>query len=254
MIDRIEWVLVSADSTPYTFNIDTLYANGAMEEGMPGAIAKGVKFSGNDHYLITSTVNINTTNGLTLSAWVRQRDVQNYLSRSYVGIVNIGGGNIAPYYHTLLGYYKPEKVYGTTSVNKTTDTYLDGAALSGSGTGFTTGAWHHVASVYRYDYVASNTTMKVYVDGVLQINQSVAGRALRPLLNNPICVGAVTWSAYPGSDPVWHINGDLDEVRVSNVTRSGAWIKASFQNQKANDALLTVGRVEPPLGSIFMLR
>lgn len=89
---------------------------------------------------------------------------------------------------------------------------------------------------------------------MLRVDTSIAGRALRPLLDKRVCVGAVTWSAYPDTDPIYHISGDLDEVRISSVSRSEAWLKASFQNQKATDALLNVGRVEPPPGTVMMLR
>ena len=58
----------------------------------------------------------------------------------------------------------------------------------------------------------------------------------------------------PRHRPTYHISGALDEVRISNVSRSEAWLKASFQNQKAADALLEVGRVEPPPGTVIMLR
>jgi len=246
---------VSANTTAYTFNVDTLDANGALEEGSAAAIAKGVNFSGNDHYLITQALNFDTTNGLTLSAWVLQRDYQIYSAKSFLGIVNIGGGNISPYYQTLLGYYKTEKVTASTSIYSPSDpAYPDGTSLNSQGAGFTTGAWHHVAGVYRYDFAASNTALKVYVDGALRVNTSIAGRALRPLLDKRVCVGAVTWSPYPDSDPVYHISGSLDEVRISKVSRSEAWLKASFQNQKAADALLEVGRVEPPPGTVIMLR
>ena len=44
------------------------------------------------------------------------------------------------------------------------------------------------------------------------------------------------------------------EVRVSNVARSEAWFKASFLNQQAEDALLLFGHVEPPPGTLFLLR
>jgi hypothetical protein len=39
-----------------------------------------------------------------------------------------------------------------------------------------------------------------------------------------------------GSNRFW--KGMLDEVRISNVARSANWIKLSYMNQKADDALI----------------
>ena len=254
-IDRIEWVMESANNTPYSFYVDSVLANGAMEEGTDAVVGQGVTLSGNDHYLISEPTNINTTNGLTISAWILPRKYTFYSSRSYQGIVDVGGGNFGPYYQTLLGYYKLQKIHGLTSVSSKYDPdYSGGVAISGTATGVTTGRWHHVAGVYHYDAVNMKSSLKLYVDGVKQLDTTIDGRALRTLLDKRVCVGGVTWSPYPSNDPIYQFNGDMDEVRISNVTRSDAWLEASFLNQQADDALLIFGHVEPPPGTLLLLR
>ena len=139
-------------------------------------------------------------------------------------------------------------------MNSIYDVYPNGVSLTGQGAGLTTGVWHHVASVFHYDHAAVTTSMRLYVDGVLKLDETVDGLALRSVLNKYFCVGAVTWSAYPSNNPIYNFGGELDEVRISNVARGDAWLAASFQNQRAGGALLTVGHVEPPPGTLLFLR
>jgi hypothetical protein len=37
----------------------------------------------------------------------------------------------------------------------------------------------------------------------------------------------------------YFFDGMIDEVRISNIARSGDWIKLCYMNQKENDALIT---------------
>ncbi|MDD5704843.1 MAG: DUF2341 domain-containing protein [Kiritimatiellae bacterium] len=247
-IARIEWEFVSSDATAYTVNIDSLRAVGAIGEGQAGVIGNAVSLSRPYHYLATAVKSIDTTNGLTYSAWVRPLDsAVDWAHDSH--IVAIGDTSWNPYYYAMLSYRN----------NKSFKAYASGTGGDGGAIVdgiFTTGVWHHVVGVYHYDTGTDTTTVKGYFDGSLVINKSNSGRRLFEKLSRSICVGATTtgYSPQPGNMPAANIHADLDEVRVSVTSRSGAWVKASYLNQKAGSEFLDFRGIEPPSGTLLMLR
>jgi len=48
--------------------------------------------------------------------------------------------------------------------------------------------------------------------------------------------------------------GLVDEVRVCKISRSSAWLGASYNNQKADSTLLSFGSVEPSPGTVMSIR
>lgn len=249
-IDRIEWVFVSKTAAAYTMQIDSLYANGALEEGMAGVIGDGVRLSGYDHYLVTKNQNFSTANGLTFSAWVRPHRyaVQSPADSLKSFVVSIGGGNWPPYWYSALGYYSQEKIFIYSWDAKT-------ATSAPNTAGFSTGVWSHVAATYRFDPVASNTTVACYINGVKKIDNTVVGTALQAtMMNKPIYLGVIQWASAEPDKVRGFLNGDMDEVRVSNALRTAAWIKASYRNQVPGSALLSFGGLEPPRGSAILLK
>jgi hypothetical protein len=77
--------------------------------------------------------------------------------------------------------------------------------------------WHH--AVFAYE----SGNAKIYVDGELA---GQAGRGTPLNIPNPAMLTIGGWS---GEN---NFIGDLDEVRVSNLTRSADWIKLQYENQK----------------------
>lgn len=92
--------------------------------------------------------------------------------------------------------------------------------------------------------------MKVYLDGVLIEEILKPGRAIRHLIERPLTVGSLTQCHYPSSRPQHNLHADVDEVRVSNVTRPEAWIKASFLNQQAAGAFLSITTAAPVINRL----
>ena len=241
-IDRLEWVLVSANATAYSVYIDSLFANGALNEGTASPIGGGVTFYGYDQYLATASLTIDTTNGLSLSAWVRPRDATVY-GFSSTPLVSLGGANWAAYYGTFLAYQNNQNLLGYSSVNPTWDTYPNGISSTYSAAGMSTGAWHHVAATFLYDSATSNSTMRLFLDGVLK-DQTTPGMALRPLIARPAILGAYASSSVTYAKPIRNFHGDMDEVRVSKTARSVAWMTASYANQKPGSSLLRQAPLE----------
>lgn len=110
------------------------------------------------------------------------------------------------------------------------DCYFGGANVSGASTLSTT-QWVHVAHTYK------SGEAKIYVNGVLD-GTNTSGSMNIP---TPARFYVGGWYGY-------NYVGDMDEVRISNVTRSANWIKLEYQNQKALQTL--VGSLVPD-GSTF---
>ncbi|MFW9783506.1 MAG: DUF2341 domain-containing protein, partial [Candidatus Heimdallarchaeota archaeon] len=89
--------------------------------------------------------------------------------------------------------------------------------------GLSVDEWHHVVATY------DGSLMKVFVDGVQDINTLVKSDNILSALPYPFRIGhgdhpeGKAWT-YP-----WL--GQIDEVRVSNVARSADWIKTEYNNQ-----------------------
>jgi len=99
-----------------------------------------------------------------------------------------------------------------------------------------TDIWKHIVITH------SGTNALLYVDGV---NVSSSNQTSIP--NNPV-------DLFIGKrNDGYYFKGVIDEVRISNVTRSAAWIKASYHS--GNDTLLSFGSEETftPLSSRRLL-
>lgn len=91
--------------------------------------------------------------------------------------------------------------------------------------------WAHFAVVVN----RTSQTMTIYIDGAYKVSASIS--SVGSVTNtNPLRLGSQTPS---GSR---YFNGYLDEVRIHNVARSAAWIKASYYSEK--NTLLTYGGEE----------
>ncbi|NQT40059.1 MAG: DUF2341 domain-containing protein, partial [Planctomycetes bacterium] len=106
--------------------------------------------------------------------------------------------------------------------------YFSGADVRGDST-LATSQWIHVIHAFK------NGDSKVYVNGVLDGVSSSAGAPLS--IKSPARMYIGGW--YNN----YRFNGDIDEVRISKVTRSADWVKLQYENQKPLQTV--VGPVVP---------
>lgn len=92
----------------------------------------------------------------------------------------------------------------------------------------TTAGWHHAAFSYT-----AGSTYAYYGDGAV-----VGSGTLIPftISSQPMRIGVSLSSGWPDS-----FIGRLDEVRISNVVRSAAWVAAEHTNQLSPQTFVTVG-------------
>ena len=110
--------------------------------------------------------------------------------------------------------------------------YIDGNFASVTGnTTLTTSQWHQVVHTY------SPGVSRIYIDGQLDASANV-----NMTMTPPSIMRLGGWYG------TYNFVGDMDEVRLSKVTRSADWIKLEYENQKAQQTL--VGNPVQP-GSAF---
>src|SRR5690606_30778445 len=95
------------------------------------------------------------------------------------------------------------------------------------------GEWVHGLATYR------DGAQTLYVNGVADTTLTLAVTGLDS-----------TWSAAPfligrmetNNCCLQGIDARIDEVRLSDTTRSAAWIKLEYENQKAENSLTDIGQ------------
>lgn len=139
--------------------------------------------------------------------------------------VVLGWGNEAAQGKVTMRYSSPPHV--------NMECYFSGANVTGNST-LTSSKWVHVVHTYQ------NGDSRLYVNGVLD---GVSKTSDAPLaLKSPARMYIGGW--YDD----YHFVGDIDEVRLSKVTRSADWVKLQYENQKPLQTL--VGHLVQP-GSEF---
>ncbi len=101
----------------------------------------------------------------------------------------------------------------------------------------TGGAWHHIVATY------DGSLMRIYVDGVQDPNVLVKTDAIEPSsFEKDFWIG----QGDQPQDKAWSAewDGQIDEVRVSDVVRSAGWIQTQFDNQYAPSSFYSVSGEE----------
>ena len=182
-----------------------------------GKIGKAQQFDGSDDYVNLPDLNLHGSAGLTVEAWVK--------GNSWSGsptIVFFGDGTSGGQWSVILQVYNNKFRFGLESGS--TDYNTNGVATLSVGT------WYHLVAV------KDGTTTKTYINGT----QDDSGTAPSTTNDKTYHRIGVAYSSY-----YW--SGIIDEVRISNVARSAAWLKATYNS--LNNTLLTVGNEAPLVSS-----
>jgi len=190
------------DSTQYGMDF-TPYNNPAY---ISGYFAKGMNFTkASSQYLSTPLSISGVYTNITLEAWI------------YVYSFSAFGTDGGAVIDADDGNYRTNQmvVWNNGSIQvrcgaPTTIIELYSPAI-------TANAWHYVAVTYTY--IGSQLNMSIYVDGNL-----VASKLNTTKCENPQT--AFNIGRHPSS--IWYYDGKVDEVRISNVSRSADYIKRQY--------------------------
>jgi hypothetical protein len=101
--------------------------------------------------------------------------------------------------------------------------------------GLSTGQWYHFVGTYNKDGGTNNA--KLYINGTEVNQKTVIGSLSVNDLTLVIGRGEQDYGKY--------CDGIIDEVRVSNATRSPEWVSAEFNNQSSPITFYSLGNQEP---------
>jgi hypothetical protein len=181
-----------------------------------GQIATGGGFDGTDDYIeVADDSSLHMANEITVSAWINPDDVWNWRT-----IVSKMSGTNSELYFVLEDQTLILKLNGPMS----SDWW--------SGVNVYQDQWAYVA----FTYSDSTDTVTMYKnDGSSTDSISRSGTLNLSTNNDPLYIGANT--GWPGED----FDGDIDEVRISNVARSVGWLQTSYNNQNDPSSFYSVG-------------
>jgi biopolymer transport protein ExbB len=170
-------------------------------------IGAGAKFSGKESITVPATPSLRLlpNQGFTASAWVRVEQAQ----QAAVLALTDGPKELS------LGI-DGRKFVARAALGGAPVTVSQGADVSLS-------QWHHVA------LTAGAGKLTLYVDGV----ESGSAPVELTELGGTFTIGAVGDGR--------HLTGDIDEVEVAKVARSGDWIKTSARSQGMDSNLVVYG-------------
>jgi len=98
----------------------------------------------------------------------------------------------------------------------------------------TTNTWHHVAATY------DSSLMRIYIDGTPDPNTLVKTDNIEPSTSEmDFWIGHGDQPKDVGWSGEWE--GQIDEVRLSDIGRTGDWIKTEFNNQDNPNNFYAVG-------------
>lgn len=184
----------------------------------PGWLGRGRQFSGNGWIQVNSSTSLSVTGQLTLEAWIKIDDPNRSAPMRIIS--------------------KKQRADSTNGYELVYHPQQNQLALVSSGTDFATANnvdldtnWHHIAATLQ------GTTARLYVDGIERTTDPICN--LLTSAPQPVAIGRRSGTGD-------NFFGLLDEVRVSGVPRSTAWIKA--QHLAMTDAYLSFNLPEDACG------
>jgi len=209
----------ASPATDSTSNVKNANQAGGVTFGATGKIGKAVGFDGLDDYLQPGSVSTTVTNNFGLSAWVNPA-VLPQLGHIFENGFNNGWG---------IGISNGS--FSDTTGSKLNALYGGVAWIDSGYTFISPNAWYYVS------LIRDNGTAKFYVNGTQTTSVS-------PYLGyTPTTPTSTIFGRRQNQSPASarYFNGFIDEVRVSNIARSDAWLEFEYHNMADSGNNLTFG-------------
>jgi len=208
-------------------------ASGVPARTSPGKIAAANDFDVSGDWVdVADDASLQITDAVTISGWV------------YVENSKSGGNN--QYVLT-----KQNKYALVVKDDETIDFFGKGSTRTTES--ISLNAWHHIAGTYDKDAGANNST--VYIDGRVSIQLTKTGALSTD--GFVLRIGTYSNGGTLAGNGGWNFDGNIDEVRLSNVARSTNWMFATWLNMASNNVFQTYGEVGAefvPPGTVIFVR
>jgi len=201
------------DSTVYGNN-GTAY--GGVSKSVSGKIDGADYFDGvNDYVQVANSPSLNPSSAITVELWMNLTS-----TGTYINLVNKGTYS---QYYLRLGQLSPSAGNTYWYVK-----FSDGTVKSVEGNiGWKWNTWHYIVAII--DTQAQVT--KLYLDGIEKLGSTFASGKSIITTTNPVRI----------SDTTRFVKGSIDEVRISSISRSPAWIQTTYNIQKSPSEFCLVG-------------
>ena len=187
---------------PVNDEVGTLESKDTGTTPSSGMIGKGRHFPGGKG--ITCGENITSyptgSSPHTSEAWFRAEQPN---------VTVLAWGNEAGQGKVMMQFFSPPHLK--------MECYFSGADVEGGST-LATSQWIHVVHAFK------NGDSRVYVNGVLDGVSTSTGA--------PLAIKSPARLYIGGWYDIYRFVGDIDEVRISKVTRSADWVRLQYENQK----------------------
>lgn len=182
--------------------------------GKEGIVGRGQALDGVDDYILIPRT-VRPPGDMTVSCWIKS---------TYVPATENTGFRIVSTYAENAG--SPYGFQLRTHQNDLVFTAGDGTPKSDAQAWDVVSAtWQHVVAVYE----SGTGTVTFFVNGE---RMSTEQGPTRPQIEYG---DARTYLSHPLA---WTVDGNLDEIRVSSVVRSAAWVRLCYENQKVRQTLV----------------
>ncbi len=214
--------LTANDSTSNDGNGTLSNSPSAATGQMDGAAS----FNGSND--ITVNKQYGLTTAVTASAWVNFSSLNGWQDILGQDTSSWGGGNAAFYFQKVVnggdGCSRGSNVLGILFPTNNSD------CSSGvySSTGVSAGTWYYVVGTYN------GSTISLYINGSLSGTNSRSGSIAAQTGN--LSIGSGYYAGGVGD----YLNGVVDEVRISNIARSGDWVATEYNNQSSPSTFVSV--------------
>jgi len=195
-----------------------------------GAIGYGQLFDSTGGFADVGNVCNPGTTDLTFSAWIKK----SVLGKRQTIISKSKGGSASSTYGWLLEL-DPDGAPIQFMASTSGAWGNPGTFVMASDTWISDTAWHHIAVVI--DRQKENNS-HIYVDGSEAGSALVTGTTTAGDITNTV---PLRFGADGNGNNNW--NGALDEITLSNVTRSKAYIQLMFENQKSDSKLIRIANI-----------
>ena len=222
-----------------------------------GRIGRADEFDGDHNRVeIPDSATLDITGELTLSAWI---NIDTFVDKTKFGVVAKyrgyiqGTGPVSQRAYDLLVCGDGLVEDPIPEIQRRKPGYIissDGQYGSGHAKEIVTegelplgtGTWYHLAAVF--DPSSPPEHMKVYIDGD-EVLDNTDEDVPASIYNSP----APLWIGVQATVADWvtdtHLDGIIDEVRVSAIARNPDWIRTCVNNQGTPSDFYTVGGEEP---------
>ena len=209
------------NGTQLSLNDSTANANNGTNEGN-GAVAGqiGGAMSANDTYALipySSSLKFGT-GGFTISTWFQTSSGLTLMAANQCGINTSGWVlEVGPELDFTSYWHTPASLQSRASVADN--------------------VWHYAVVTH------TGVTVTLYVDGAVQGSRTFPSSFTIDASGPEIDLGRLP--AGNCSTP-YYLDGNLDELRMSNVGRSADWIATEYNNQGSPASFLSLGGENPP--------